>query len=81
LKNPQDFSILRREAGRKPPAVSRRRITMEDDIWNTRYWAYAPTLHEVELGELLGIAWSAEELRKVFGEDISVWDAKERDWV
>lgn len=53
---------------------------MEDDIWNTRYWAYAPSLG-IDTGELLGIAWSAEELRKIFGEDISVWDAKERDWV
>jgi hypothetical protein len=52
-----------------------------DDIWADRYWAHAPTLSDIEPGELLGSAWSAEELRKIFGDDISVWDAKERDWL
>lgn len=52
-----------------------------DDIWTNRYWAHAPSLDELEAGELLGSAWSAEELRKLFGEDISVWDAKEQEWL
>jgi hypothetical protein len=52
-----------------------------ENYWPDRFWAYAPTLSEVDTGEFLGTAWSHEELRKIFGEDIAVWDCKVRDWV